>query len=946
MCADGAAVDLFALLGGAPNAGGAWTAPGGGAATNTYMPGTSAPGIYTYIVTAAAPCANDQATVTVAQNNPVNAGTDAATTVCADGAVVDLFALLGSGPTTGGTWTAPGGGAATNTYTPGTSAPGVYTYTVTAAPPCVNAQATVTVTQNNPVNAGTDAATTVCADGAVVDLFALLGGAPNAGGTWIAPGGGAATNTYTPGTSAPGVYTYTVTAAAPCVNDQATVIITQNNPVNAGSDGAATLCISNPEIALFAELGGSPNAGGTWTGPGGTSSNGTFTPGASTPGIYTYAVMGTAPCPSDQSTVTVTVTSLPDPGTNGNLALCANAAPLDLFTALGGAPDAGGTWTGPGGGSIPMPFDPAVNPAGLYTYTITVPPPCVSVTSTVTITIQQPPNAGTNGAILLCISSPATNLFASLGGTPNAGGTWTAPGGGASTGIFSPGTSVPGVYTYTVPGTAPCPDATATVTVAVSSLPDPGTNGAVAVCASGALLDLFASLGGTPDTGGQWTAPGGGAHGNTFNPAADPVGVYTYTITVPPPCVSVSATVTVAVVQPSDPGVNGSLALCISSPAVPLFTSLGGSPDVGGSWTAPGGGATTGTFTPGTSTAGLYTYTVSGTTPCPNAVATVNVTVVSEPDPGTNGALVICATGTPADLFTLLGGTPDAGGTWTSPGGAAHGNMFDPTVDVAGPYTYTITVPPPCVSQSAVVNVTIQQPPNAGTNGALTLCISGSATPLITALGGSPNGGGTWTAPGGGAFNGIFIPGTSMAGAYTYTVLGAAPCPNASSTVSVTVTSEPDPGVNGAMVLCTTGAVEDLFASLGGTPDAGGSWTGPGGNAHGAMFDPSVDVAGNYTYTLSVPPPCTSASSTVTVLLQSPPNAGTNGSITLCATSATTPLFTQLGGSPNVGGTWTAPGGGVFNGTFVPGSSVAGTYTYTVNGVSPCLNSSAAWSLR
>jgi len=79
------------------------------------------------------------------------------------------------------------------------------------------------------------------------------------------------------------------------------------------------------------------------------------------------------------------------------------------------------------------------------------------------ITITPQPDAGNDANINICEGNVLTDadLFAQLGGTPDAGGTW------------SPAFAGAGVYTYTVTATAPCTtDATATVTVTEQPQPD------------------------------------------------------------------------------------------------------------------------------------------------------------------------------------------------------------------------------------------------------------------------------------------------------------------------------------------------------------------------------------------------------------------------------------------------------------------------------------------
>src|SRR5690606_32310953 len=117
----------------------------------------------------------------------------------------------------------------------------------------------------------------------------------------------------------------------------------------------------------------------------------------------------------------------------------------------------GGSWTAPNGSASDGQFDPSTMSAGVYTYTIAVPPPCMSVSSTVTVDVINAPDAGTDGAATLCFSNTAQDLFNHLGGTPEAGGIWTTNAGTTFDGSFDPATDVPGIFTYTVAGSAPCP---------------------------------------------------------------------------------------------------------------------------------------------------------------------------------------------------------------------------------------------------------------------------------------------------------------------------------------------------------------------------------------------------------------------------------------------------------------------------------------------------------
>ncbi|MBK7287529.1 MAG: hypothetical protein IPI95_10725 [Flavobacteriales bacterium] len=432
--------------------------------------------------------------------------------------------------------------------------------------------------------------------------------------------------------------------------------------------------------------------------------------------------------------------------------------------------------------------------SGAYVYTVTGTAPCPDETATVTVTINTPPDAGTDGSITLCSSDAAASLFAQLGGTPDAGGTWSGPS-TVTGGLINPATMSAGAYVYTVTGTAPCPVETATVNVTINTPPDPGTDGAITLCTSDAAASLFAQLGGTPDAGGTWSGPSA-VTGGMIDPASMSAGAYVYTVTGTAPCPDETATITVTINTPPDAGTDGSITLCSSDAAASLFAQLGGTPDAGGTWSGPST-VTGGLINPASMSAGAYVYTVTGTAPCPVETATVNVTINTPPDPGTDGTITLCTSDAAASLFAQLGGTPDAGGTWSGPS-AVTGGMIDPATMNSGAYVYTVTGTAPCPDETATVTVTINTPPDAGTDGSITLCSSDAAASLFAQLGGTPDAGGTWS----GAEHGDGRPDQPRHherwGLRLHRYRNGT-CPVETATVNVTINTPPDPGTDGAI---------------------------------------------------------------------------------------------------------------------------------------------------
>ena len=294
--------------------------------------------------------------------------------------------------------------------------------------------------------------------------------------------------------------------------------------------------------------------------------------------------------------------------------------------------------------------------------------------------------------------------------------------------------------------------------------------------------------------------------------------------------------------------------ICVGSLSYSIpYTSVSGAPDLysisgtgitsvtNGTLNAPSSSITVGLSSAavaGTISPSAFTVT-SSVTGCVSTNLSGSVTVIAAPNAGADGAVTICAgsTVTLSQLNTAITGE-DLGGTWT------------PALAGAGTYTYTVNATSPCtVADTSVVLVTAQAQPNAGADGAVTICAGRTVTlsQLNAAITGEDVGG-TWT------------PALAGAGTYTYTVNATSPCTVADTSV-VVVTELALPIVTASNVSGCSGSSITLVGS--GSP-AGGS----------GVYSPSSPFVGSssttYTYTYTAPNGCivTSAPANITITAQ------------------------------------------------------------------------------
>ncbi len=503
-----------------------------------------------------------------------------------------------------------------------------------SAPICSQPQAgSVTITAIAQPIAGNDVANfSICANGAPIDLFTLLGPNAQPGGAWL-PALSSGTGIFNPATDLATTYIYTVTGISPCPNDTASVTVTIVPPPNAGVDTTLTICSNEDAQDLFILLGPTAQSGGIWS-PALTSGSGLFDPSVDTAGTYTYTVIPADNiCGSDSATIAITIIQGPNAGQDGALTLCMNSLQQNLFNYLNGNPQVGGTWS-PALASGTGVFNPAVDPAGIYTYTFIGNQPCDNDTAIVTVTVNPIPNAGGDGSVTFCTNFAAADLFLNLAGSPQTGGTWS-PNLASGTGVFNPLVDAAGIYTYTVGGNL-CAIDSATVTVTVIQAPNAGGPGTtITTCISSTSIDLTTGLNGT-QASGTWADDDatGALTNNIFNPSAVLPGTYHFTYTVTggiSPCQFDTATVTVVV----DPTPNAGTFLpfpsvCSSFGTINLFTLLTGN-QLGGVWTTSNNIVVSNEINIAAFGAGIYSYTYTVTNSCGRDTQTVQFTVLPSP---------------------------------------------------------------------------------------------------------------------------------------------------------------------------------------------------------------------------------------------------------------------------------------------------------------------------
>lgn len=233
--------------------------------------------------------------------------------------------------------------------------------------------------------------------------------------------------------------------------------------------------------------------------------------------------------------------------------------------------------------------------------------------------------------------------------------------------------------------------------------------------------------------------------------------------------------------------------------------------------------------------AGVYHVRIYSTTlnSCVDRVLTYTIAPSVLPNAGLDGSRVICMDNTPINLFTILNGPYDVGGTWveTTSSGMLVGSNWSPAGLAVGTYTFTYTVNGFCNTvDDATVTVTINASVDTPVvSSPAAFCIGDDLEFSVQSIAGATY---QWTGPNNftSSIQNPTITGATAASAGNYTV--TATIGNCSSNSSVVVVTNPLPDYT-YETECKSGVFTVTIVPTPGSSfnpnSATYAWTGPNG---------------------------------------------------------------------------------------------------------------------
>jgi gliding motility-associated-like protein len=536
-------------------------------------------------------------------------------------------------------------------------------------------------------------------------------------------------------------------------------------------------------------------------------------------------------------------------------------------------------------------------------------------------------DAGTFQTILECSQNAPVDLDLVL--NPVVAGNWVDPNGVADDGIFDPQLDIAGFYSFEVSEGA-CTYSTG-VLVELSEQADPGNTTTYLICETYEPFEMLDLLAGTPETGGTWFAPGPVAIESVFYPSTMGTGLFTYMIDSVVGCPPIWTTMYVVENFLPDAGLGEDILVCPSALPFDMTSALGGNPEITGIWYDEVNNVVSNVFDPNTSPDGVYTYVVSGLTPCPLQEAELIVDFTADIDPGTNGAVSECDIFGPIDLFASLGGTPTDGGDWFDPSGLEVGPLLDLFSAESGVYTYELSGMG-CATATVTVDVSIEQVPNAGGNQEITICELEGQVDLTNVLGvnatlggGFLNSDSQWIDP-----NVDLLVGQTQ---FFFYFLEGNVCPDDQAQINLITDEAPIAGPDDIILLCEDEGVVDI--SLWATDfDGDIVWLENGSGPINPVFDSGLATGTAFTYITLSSNSCPDDEAEIEVQVESLPFPSSVSEIDLCSSVTSYDLDQFLTGINSNDGDWFDNQGTAIGSSIITPQN--GEYSFVSNTINVC----------
>lgn len=635
---------------------------------------------------------------------------------------------------------------------------------------------------------------------------------------------------------------------------------------------------------------------------------------------------------------------------------------------------------------------------------------CPTYTLTSNTTSNSPLCNGAAALVTLSSTSlptgPYTVTYNLSGATTATGNTATMnfTAGSPGTGSFSTPVLNLGVTNVTITNLASsyCSNSISTfntTSVSVNSAPTAVSGTAVTACSSNTAIAITAGSSASNYSSVTWTSSGTGSFANdnslttcTYTPSAADIAAGSVTLTLTASnsgCSNATSSKTLTLIPAATVIAGTDISSCSTNGAVNITSGSSANNYTTVTWTSSGTGSftnanslTTCTYTPSAAdiTAGNVTLTLTaiGNSPCGSATSTKTLTI-SNPMTAVAGTnLTVCSTAGPVNITGGSSATNQTSVLWTSSGTGTFANANSLTTCtytasvadlIAGNVTLTLTASNSgCADATATKTLTFIAEPIAIAGTATTVCSTAGAVNITAGSSAANYNVISWTSSGTGTFSDAdsltlasYTPSaddiTAGSVILTLTANGNAPCANATSTKTLTISSPmtADAGVD--FSVCSTETAIDVTIGSSATNQTNVTWTSSGTgtftNANSlttCTYTPSVAdlTAGSVILTLTASNSgCTDVTATKTLLFVTNAIAAAGTALAICSNNSSVNITAGATASNYNTITWTSSGTGTFTdansltlATYFPSADdiTAGgvTLTLTATGNTPC----------